>query len=217
MDDRDGRIALVGEHFDSDDAFRLTGVFGVHWEALDGDGHAEGPEGVSLEEAIAWGRQQARYVSVRLGDSDTFYSAGEGDLNDLDADTEDPDEEPALPWPADGMVVRPRPMGAPPDGSVQEVDWLIESAATNVPEGRDALGRLRVALEGEGRLRDIELTRSGSDLHLRCIIRARGGGPAVMEVHHAFHSVLAEVFPDRRPGGGHSDGDSTWCLGPPRG
>jgi hypothetical protein len=216
MDERDGRIAFVGELPDADDSFRLAGVFGVHWESLDGNEHAEGPEGVPVEEAIAWGRRHARFVSVRLGDSGTFYSAGEGNIDDLGSDADDPDDEPALPWPADGMIVRPRPIGAPLDGSVQEVDWSIESTAANVPAGDDGLARVRARLERDGRLRAVELSQSDGEVRMRCVVKAHGGGPAVMTVHDAFAHAMDEVFPDRRPRRGYAGGDSTCCLGPVR-
>jgi hypothetical protein len=81
MDERDRRIAFVGEQFELEDAFRLSGRFDVHWEALDGQGHGDGPEGVSVDEAIAWGRQHARYVNVLVGDSDTqsWSTCSDGD------------------------------------------------------------------------------------------------------------------------------------------
>jgi hypothetical protein len=128
MDERGGRIALVAEQVDPEDSFRLTGLFDAHWEALEGQDHGDGPKGVSVDEAIAWARHHARYVSVRVG-SDTHYSAGELDLAELD------DNDPDPRWPAGGMIVRARPVGTPPDGSVQEVDWLIEANATGVPAG----------------------------------------------------------------------------------
>jgi hypothetical protein len=103
MDERDGRIAFVGEQFELEDSSRLSGRFDVHWEALDGEDHGDGPEGVSVDEAIAWGRQHARFVSVRVGDSDAQYSAGELDLSDL----ADRDDERYPSWPADGMISVP--------------------------------------------------------------------------------------------------------------
>jgi hypothetical protein len=219
MDERDCRIAFVGEQFELEDAFRLSGRFDVHWEALDGQGHGAGPEGVSVDEAIAWGRQHARYVNVLVGASETQYSAGELDLADL----ENSDGQPYPSWPAGGMLIRPRPMGAPLDGSVQEVDWLIEASVVNVPEqGEDELARLRAALETDGRLRVLELSASGersrirrflrahgADMRIRCIVRGRGGGPAVLHVDRAVEEALAEALP------GHDAWRvSTGCLGP---
>jgi hypothetical protein len=114
-------------------------------------------------------------------------------------------------------------MGAPPDGSVQEVDWLIEARAANVPEhGKNELARLRAALESDGRLQTVELfaarTRSRirqflgmreTDMRTRCITRASGGGPAVLQVHSAFEEALGVAFP-----GQDAWRISTGCLGP---
>jgi len=89
-------------------------------------------------------------------------------------------------------------MGAPADGSVQQVDWSIESTRADAPADDEGLARLRARLDGDGRLRAVELNQSDGEVHLRCIVKARGAGPAVMTV--------AEVF----------GGDSTWCVGPVR-
>jgi hypothetical protein len=219
MDEREGRIAFVGEEFELEDASRLSGRFYVHWEAIDGQAHGVGPEDVSVDEAIAWGRQRARYVSVRVGVGETHYSAGELNLADL----ENRDGQPYPAWPAGGMLIRPRPMGAPLDGSVQEVDWLIEARVVNLPkQGEDELVRLRAALESDGRLRVVELSASGerswirrflrareADMRVRCIVRARGAMPAVLYIDRSVEDALAVVLP----------GDDVWsvstaCLGP---
>jgi hypothetical protein len=223
MDERGGRIALVAEQVDPEDSFRLTGLFDAHWEALEGQDHGDGPKGVSVDEAIAWARHHARYVSVRVG-SDTHYSAGELDLAELD------DNDPDPRWPAGGMIVRARPVGTPPDGSVQEVDWLIEANATGVPAGGpEEFARLRNILEEGGRLRDLELTRSrngatvlrafraagtSSDVRMRCIVRAGGSVPPVLETDRIFEDALANAFPGQHGAG--APNVSTWCLGPRR-
>jgi hypothetical protein len=105
MTDRRRRVAYVGEEFDH--VGRLSALFSVHWESLDSNDDGDGPESVSVEEAIAWGREHAAYVFVTLGDSDHGYTAGERDLNELEG-TDEVDNEPLLPWPT-GMSLRPRP------------------------------------------------------------------------------------------------------------
>jgi hypothetical protein len=207
VDERDRRIACVGELPDSEDAFRLSGLFDVHWEAREGKTHGDGPVGVSVDEAIAWGREHASYVSVRIGDRDTFYSAGERDLAELGDD--DDDGEPDEPWPGEGMVIRARPIGAPLDGSIQEVDWLTESESSDLPGCTDDdLERLRAALAMAGRLRAVEVTRRTypPGLRVRCTVKAWGGGPAVIGALRLVDAALAEVV------GGHTV--STSCLGP---
>jgi hypothetical protein len=43
------------------DACWFTGRFSAHWEAEDGREFREGPKGVSAREAVAWGREQAKW------------------------------------------------------------------------------------------------------------------------------------------------------------
>jgi hypothetical protein len=66
---------FIAEDF-ADEPYLLTGRFSAHWEAAEGREHRAGPEGVPVEEAIAWGRAQADVVLVLLGDEDFHYSAG---------------------------------------------------------------------------------------------------------------------------------------------
>jgi hypothetical protein len=61
-----------------DAPYELTGRFTAHWEASEGNEHRDGPQGVPVEEAIAWGRAQSDTVLVRRGVEDIFYSAGTG-------------------------------------------------------------------------------------------------------------------------------------------
>lgn len=67
---------FIAEDIAPDDIYLLTGRFSAHWEASEGPEHRDGPEGVTVEEAIAWGRTQADVVLLRLGDDDFHYSAG---------------------------------------------------------------------------------------------------------------------------------------------
>lgn len=67
---------FVGEDFDDVDPLVWSGRFSAHWEAEDGREFVDGPQGVSLDEAIAWGRSRADVVLVRLGDSEVHHSAG---------------------------------------------------------------------------------------------------------------------------------------------
>jgi hypothetical protein len=206
VDERDRRIAFVGELPDTEDPFRLSGLFDVHWEAREGNAHGDGPVGVSVDEAIAWGREHASYVSVLIGDRDTFYSAGERDLAELGGD--DDDGEPGEPWPREGMVIRPRPIGAPLDGSIQEVDWLTESESSDLPACTDDdLERLRAAVARAGRLGAVEVIRRTypPGLRVRCTVKAGGGGPAVIGMNRLVNDALAEVL------GGRAI--STCCLG----
>jgi hypothetical protein len=122
----------VAEDFDDEDLTRLTATFSAHWESDEGDGFEPGPEGVSAEEAIAWGRRHADVVLILLGGEDEHFSAG----------VRQPEGEPFPAWPAGGIEVRPRPIGSPRDvavvcevtagslsAAVLRLDELVERAA----------------------------------------------------------------------------------------
>jgi hypothetical protein len=73
---------FIGEDLDAEQFGLLTGTFSAHWESAKGPDHFDGPEGVSADEAIAWGRRHADVVLIRLGDSDVNHSAGARRLDD---------------------------------------------------------------------------------------------------------------------------------------
>ena len=77
MTERSGTV-FVAEDSDDEDLGMWSGRFSAHWEAHDGSQpwFVEGPQGVPLDEAIAWGRSQADVVLVLLGPYDVRYSAG---------------------------------------------------------------------------------------------------------------------------------------------
>jgi hypothetical protein len=68
--------------FQAGDLVCWTGRFRAHWESDEGRDFRNGPDDVSVEEAIAWGRSQADIVMVRVGngdlggDEDGYFSAG---------------------------------------------------------------------------------------------------------------------------------------------
>jgi len=76
----------------------------------------DGPEDVSVEQAIAWGRSQADVVWVRVGNGDL----GGDDGGYFSAGTRHPD--PAIPmWPEHGTKVTERPYDGPWRAGV---DWF---------------------------------------------------------------------------------------------
>jgi hypothetical protein len=103
-----GPIAWVGEDSDHDDELRpvASGVFSAHVEdeALP-EGFEMGPQGVPVEVALQWARDQARRVVVR-------YFAPEGRPSDYAAGAEQPWEpRRTLPrWPPDELDLTPRRM-----------------------------------------------------------------------------------------------------------
>jgi hypothetical protein len=92
MAEREGTVFIAEDP--GGEPYWFPGTFSAHWEARGGNGFRDGPEGVSAEGAIAWGRAQADRVLIRLADSD-YHSAGSRPAAGLD------------PWP-DGVVVEPR-------------------------------------------------------------------------------------------------------------
>jgi hypothetical protein len=181
---RDDRIGHVAEDFDPEDGGRLTGLFSAHWESDTGEDWGKGPEGVSAEEAIDWARRHAIRVSVLLFDDSTIYSAGEAPDPDLP------------PWP-EGMVLRPRPMGAPRDGSVQEIPWCLEckiDPARDTTEHEQA--RLRAAIAADARVTHVESVVRRRHLIVNLDISARGSSTACIGAHKLVSSALAVVLPD---------------------
>ena len=85
------------------DVMCYTGRFSAHWQSEDDQKFRQGPEDVSVQEAIEWGRSQADVVWVRVGDGDVggdedgYFSAG----------IRHPEQEVPV-WP-DGMSVNARP------------------------------------------------------------------------------------------------------------
>ena len=129
--------AYVAEMFDPVDSGRLTARFTVHWADNAGRSWAQGPEGVSVREAIEWGRRHADVVYVRLGEEEVPFSAG----------VSQPPGGDFPGWPAEGIEVRPRPFGSPRDGSLQTVAWLLRSVVEIGLRDDAALQSFREALE----------------------------------------------------------------------
>src|SRR3954447_19033502 len=96
-------VVFVGEDFD-DEMYMWPGRWSAHWESDDGQQWRQGPEGVSAQEAIAWGREHADFVVIRPGDSDTHYSAGRR-VPEPDASSDYP------PWPEGQELPRRRAAG----------------------------------------------------------------------------------------------------------
>jgi hypothetical protein len=89
--EREGTVFIAEDPGGEPHWFAAT--FSAHWEAPHGRGFREGPRGVSAEEAIAWGREQADRVLLRLADSE-YYSAGERPAADREPLPEDLAVEP---------------------------------------------------------------------------------------------------------------------------
>jgi hypothetical protein len=93
-EERQGTVFIAEE---IEDFSWLSGKFSAHWQSGSGSEFREGPRGVPAAEALAWGREQADRVLIRLADSDVYHSAGRV-----------PPSNPEIPpWP-EGRIVRPR-------------------------------------------------------------------------------------------------------------
>jgi hypothetical protein len=92
-DSREGTV-FIAEELATGEPYLFTGRFSAHWQSGRDTSHRDGPELVSIEEALAWGREQADRVLIRLVDSE-YYSAGRERVRDLE------------PWP-EGSMIEPR-------------------------------------------------------------------------------------------------------------
>jgi diadenosine tetraphosphatase ApaH/serine/threonine PP2A family protein phosphatase len=186
---REDRIGFVAEEFDGADGSRLAGTFCAHWESRDHADWGQGPEGVSAEEAIAWAREHATQVSVLLYDDSTIYSAGEVPYEELP------------PWPEEGMVLKPRPIGAPRDGSVQEIPWPVSSEIERAGRpDRDALARLEALIAAHPLVANVRSRRKRRRLLVEVDYTAPRADVAVTAVHDLVSDALAQVLPHARPG-----------------
>jgi hypothetical protein len=78
----------------------FTARFSVHWESYpDGKEWEPGPDGVAIDAALAWGRERADLVIVRIG-ADANYWAGTAAPHDVDWPR----------WPDEGFALKRRPV-----------------------------------------------------------------------------------------------------------
>jgi hypothetical protein len=89
---------------DPGDLLCFTGRFSAHWESDEGKEFREGPDDLSVEEAIQWGRSQADVVLVRVGNGDL----GGDEAGYFSAGNRHPHPEMPV-WPEGGIEVTPRP------------------------------------------------------------------------------------------------------------
>ena len=173
-------IVYIAEDSEMQDAFRLSGLFSAHCEDDDSEAGTDGPQGVPLEDAIAWGRGRADIVLVRIGEGETFYSAG----------PIDPDF-PTQRYPTEGITVKPRPSGTPPDGRQQNIRWRIESRILASRDGVPREQDLRHALERNSRASDVKVTSApDGSLVVRLTVQGRGGDDAVRKADEAVRRSL---------------------------
>ena len=181
--ERQTRTAHVGEDLGEGEPGWASGKFSVHWEDRSGDWH-QGPEGTDADKAIDWGRQHADVVLVRVMGAGVLYSAG----------VREPKDEDTEPWPERGLLIRPRPIGTPLDGSVRERAWDVEARLHVVLPDADS-DQLIERVERDSRLSgaSIEKAADGHSALARYSFVARDLTAAVMESEDLLAAALHEI------------------------
>src|SRR3954453_18941335 len=188
--DEDGRsdIAYVGEDSDSEDFGRAAATFGAHVETAAG-GFVEGPEEISLEDALAWARARAPRVLVILDGG----PAGAVEQTLFSAGTELIEDEGVHPWPQAGIEVRRRPVGTRADGADQTRDWPISIQFTVSKASPQISQRARTVLAQASELRNQMWLQDGSTVAFRAEVRAGGYKELEAIVDRVVAAVEAEL------------------------
>jgi hypothetical protein len=195
-------IAFVAEDSEPDHIGWLAGTFSVHSEKGDGtpdnkwEQVDDGLSSVSIEEAIAWGRAHAPRVLVQLGSGpagaidQVLYSAGEEPI----------DDKRAIPWPAEGIEIRARPVGTAADGRDQVKVWSVEiDLEVDDPTGDDVEDARRL-VEADPVPEAVRIDRAEHSLTARFEVRDRPGMANINEVMHPVLGGLARRFDGRISG-----------------
>jgi hypothetical protein len=152
----------------------------TNWQSDDGKSFREGPEGVSAEEAIAWGRAQGDVVQIRVGEDHFYYSAG----------ARQPENEQLPVWPQDGVPVARRraPSMAYLDRTADDppITWEVRISADDLP------------LTPEQRVRFAERFGDAVATRAPLIQRSRMGG-WTMRARHPWRASLSRHEPGTRP------------------
>jgi hypothetical protein len=159
---------------------RFSGRFVAHWEPADSGVAIDGPEGVSIEDAIEWGRQQADKISVLIGDDDIPYSAGAHVL------------EGHKMWPSGGISVSTRPWGAPVDGRQQAVGWSFRATVENRRHDPALGDEIVAAFNQESRVLSAEEGLGLPNVTLKFQVLASDLEGAVRVAHTITERVLAK-------------------------
>lgn len=184
-------IVFVGEDPDDADFLVWSGRFSAHWEGPDGERFVQGPEGVTPDEAIRWGREQADVVLIRVGDSDVHYSAG------AQPPPPRPEEPTAPEWPAGREVPRRRQAGYEHLDLVaeDEIEWEVHMEPGPAIGARpDRMEAVRRALVGTEGVSGVEVGAGDEGgLAVRFIVAARSHADAVRRALSAQDGILAAL------------------------
>ena len=185
MDSTAGEIAYLYEVDVAGVGGRHAGRFETQLRRTDGE-LVLGPEDLSVEDALAWARQRAPVVLIRLGGDNDFYSAGRESIPDVTRS-----------WP-EGLKVLPRPYGEPPDSQRQTVIWAVNVAIPGAGQAAHRLAeRVREALLVSGRLDSVHITEIAPDgYRLECTIDAPNSDEAVLDVDGLLPPEYYERVPE---------------------
>jgi hypothetical protein len=189
---------FIGEDQDAADGLVWSGLFSARWQSLDGASFEQGPQGVSADEAIQWGRGQADVVVIRLGDSDVHYSAG--------ARPPRPEEfgEASVPeWRAGTEVPRRRQRGYEHLDLItdDEIDWEVRfGLGPDVGAHPEYAGGVRAAVEASPGASGVEVEpNGGGGLAVRFVVRARSHAEAVRHAVRVQDRAVAVLYPPTGP------------------
>jgi len=197
---REDRVAFVSERMSDVEVSRLEGVFRVRWDDEASGEHADGPsEALELDEALTWAREHAPVVFVEL--DDILFSAGERPEVD----------EGTRPWPAGGVVIRPRPIHTPFDGTVQRRYWgvvgTIETDDADESLARAVAADVSADPGARGVVARVLTTQGDPGIEVACELLASGMGVAVLELSWLLDGVVARRVPGGLLTGTQNHGD----------
>lgn len=207
-------IVFIAE--DDDGIGLLSGLFSAHWEPDGPDGLEDGPQAVSAEEAIAWGRTRADVVLIRVGE-EGYRSAG----------VRQPASGNLPEWPAAGLELSRRraPSLAYLDRTEHDppIAWEVRlSVRLEVRTPQSFAERLADAIRGEPGVAAVSLALD-DDLW-RSGLGVEGPGPEVGVRFHLQASTCEEAMRLGRAVGGRAvhiawsliggrPGPSKWGMG----
>ena len=188
-------VVFIAEEFDRENPTMWSGRFFATWQSDDGASRLEGPRGVSADEAIAWGREHAEVVLIRLADSHEYQSAGIRQATEFDA--------PLPVWVPGAEVPRRRDPSATHLDLVSEepIDWdvLIEPDLF-ATRAEDLLTRIQSVLDAAPHATEgsVQPGEDAEHLRIRFVVRADSYLSA-QELVFEVYDELAKVLPLSAP------------------
>lgn len=138
----------------------------------DNDRYVEGPQGVDIDEAIAWGRKTSGRVMIRLDDD--FYTAGEVVVSGV------------IPW--SESVLRPRARQSYESRERYDGPWLVRITFAGSPE----IETISAAFDEAGF--GAQTVESDGRIVVECVVRPTASKGAL-----ELASEAANTIPTRTP------------------